>query len=387
MSAIHVEDHWPIFIVLLVCVVIGILGDHRGWFGKVSGILITIALAALATSTGLLPSASDPNLQVPAYQFVYNIFVPLSIPLLLFNAHLKKILRESGRLLLVFLFGSMGIVIGAILATWLINFGAETYKIAGVFVGTYTGGSVNFLAVASTLDFLHSELFPTVITIDNAFTNLYFILLFGIPSISFIAKHFPVHYPSEAIDHHQPIPQPTDMNMQIIAVPLTIAAVVCGVANLLSPILQNALSTDITLDMLIITLLITIIANIFPNWLEKYERSAFSMGMFLMYLFLAVIGAACDVRVLLQTSFQMLAFVIIILSVHLIFILIGGKLLRVSLQEVLVASAANAGGPSIAAPMAANFGLHRTITPAILIGILGYLIGTFLGVSVGLILR
>ena len=190
MSLIHPDNHVLIFAVLLISVGIGVLGDKYKWFGKVSGILVTIALAATATSTGLIPSASDSEISVPAYSFVFDYLVPISIPLLLFSVHLKKIIREPGKLLLVFLIGSGGVVLGAILADYFISFGEETYKIEAVFIGTYTGGSVNIMAVASTFDSLQSDLFLTVISVDYVFTNIYFMLLFLISALGAIAKGF-----------------------------------------------------------------------------------------------------------------------------------------------------------------------------------------------------
>ena len=132
--------------------------------------------------------------------------------------------------------------------------------------------------------------------------------------------------------------------------------------------------------------IITLVANIFPDYLENLQQVAFDTGMLFLYLFLAVIGAACDLTVLLDTSLLILAFVSITLIIHLLLILIAGRLLGVSLEEILVASAANIGGPSIAAPMAAQLGLRSLVTPGILVGILGYLIGTFLGLGTGLLL-
>jgi len=111
------------------------------------------------------------------------------------------------------------------------------------------------------------------------------------------------------------------------------------------------------------------------------------LGIFLMYMFLAVIGASSNILELFTAIPGILAFAAITLLVHLIISLAGAKLFKISLKEVMIASCANAGGPSVSAPMAVSFGMKKAVTPAILIGLLGYVIGTFLGVGVGLFLR
>ena len=389
-SLIQPENHLSIFFVLILAVVVGVLGDRKGWFGKVSGVLITIAIGAIATSVGLLPTASSPDIKVPAYQMVFDYIVPISIPLLLFNVNLKRIISESGRLLMVFFIGSIGVLLGAVVAYFLISFGSDTYKIAAVFIGTYTGGSVNFMAVAATFDFLESDLFATVITVDNVFTNLFFMLLFLLPAIKPLARwYIPIQKkePDRYQDENVMPLSDQSLSLEQISVSLFLSIAIFVIAELSAPPLQQFLGTDISLQILLITILIAIAANIFPTFMERYAETAFALGMFMLLLFLAVIGASCDLVILLQTSWSMILFVTIILFVHLITILVGGKLLGVSLEEILIASAANAGGPSIAAPMAANFGQKKMVTPAILIGIMGYLIGTFLGVGVGLLLQ
>jgi uncharacterized membrane protein len=62
------------------------------------------------------------------------------------------------------------------------------------------------------------------------------------------------------------------------------------------------------------------------------------------------------------------------------------KLFKLDVYEIIIASAANIMGPSVAAPMAASLGQKKLITPGILVGILGYVIGTFIGVSIAMAL-
>jgi uncharacterized membrane protein len=68
--------------------------------------------------------------------------------------------------------------------------------------------------------------------------------------------------------------------------------------------------------------------------------------------------------------------------VNLAFTLAAGKLLRLNLEELLVAVNANLGGAPSAAAMAISAGWPRLVLPGILVGIWGYVIGTPLGIMV-----
>lgn len=365
-------------------------GERKGWFGKLSGALIVIILMGLLVTAGLIPSASDPEVSVSVYGFVFSYVIPTAIPLLLFNANLKRIIRESGRLLGIYLIGAIGVAIGAVVAHTVIPLGEEGFKVAGVFTGTYTGGSVNFMAVAKSFDFLESPLFAATIAVDNVFTNLYITFLFFMPAVTWLLRWIPFRGipEGEETTQNQYVANGSNLSlMEEVMQVFAIAAAVCAVSYTVAPWLQSRLNTDINLEILTVTLLIIGVANIFPKTMQRLEKTAFQIGMLLMYLFLAVIGAASDLREMVQSSPGIIAFAAIILLVHLLITLFIGRIFRFSLQEIAIASCANAGGPPTAASMAATFGMKRAVTPAILIGILGYVIGSFLGVGVGLFLQ
>ena len=106
----------------------------------------------------------------------------------------------------------------------------------------------------------------------------------------------------------------------------------------------------------------------------------------MMYLFLATIGAATNLNEILHIGPSVLAFYLLVLLVHLLVLLATAKLFKLDVYEVIVSSAANIMGPSVAAPMAASMGQKKLVTPGILVGILGYIIGTFIGVSIAVFL-
>lgn len=388
-SLIHNNQHIVIWSVLLAICLFGMYGERLGWFGKISGVLVTILAGALLTTFGILPSAVNPQIEVPSYNFIFEYFVPLAIPLLLFNVQIKKIIKQATGLLIPFLIGCVSVVVGALVAYALIDLGDDGYKVAGTFVGTYTGGSVNFIAVATALDFTNSKLFPSVITVDNVYTNVYFMLLLLLPSIPWVSKRF-VKY-EETKDIESSI---TDIEkssgagvMEKLATSLLIASAITGFSQIISPWLSILFKTEADLTILLITAIIMVLANLFPNFFEARAKFAFDIGMFFMYLFLAVIGVSCDIGELFVSLPKVLLFASVVLVIHLLLSLTFGKLLGISLKQILVASCACAAGPPVAAPMAASFGMKKAVSPAILVGVLGYAIGTFLGTGVGFLLK
>ena len=76
----------------------------------------------------------------------------------------------------------------------------------------------------------------------------------------------------------------------------------------------------------------------------------------------------------------------IIVLVNMLFCFLGGKLLRFDLEEIILASNANIGGPTTAASMAISQGWVKLIGPCMLVGTFGYVIGTWLGILVGSLL-
>ena len=106
----------------------------------------------------------------------------------------------------------------------------------------------------------------------------------------------------------------------------------------------------------------------------------------LIYLFFFVIGAPASIGVLIRSAPILLLFCMIIVLVNMAFCLLGGKLFRFDLEEIILASNANIGGPTTAAGMAISQGWVKLVGPCMLVGTFGYVIDTWLGILVGSIL-
>ncbi|MDA3952378.1 MAG: DUF819 family protein [Bacteroidales bacterium] len=386
-SFISPDNHITIFFIIAGAAAFGIYSEHKKWFGKLSGILVTMISMSILSMTGIVPVASNPNIKVDVYNMVFSYFIPVSIPLLLFSSNIIKIVKESGKLLVAYILGAIGIILGSFIAYGIFDLGEYSGKTAGVITSTLIGGSVNFIATAEILNFSTNPLFTATIAVDNFVANLYTLLMFLIPSLAFLSRFFVKPKKENSSD----LPTKEEktsfpITIERIAVSVFIAALIAGLGKLIAPLLQNLFHTELNLSILIITVLAILAANFFPKRLQSLENTAFSIGLWMMYIFLAVIGAATNIQDIFGIGLNLLWFYLTIMLFHFLFMLALAKLFKLDVYEVVISSAANIMGPSVAAPMAASMGQKNLVTPGILVGILGYIIGTFIGVSIAMLL-
>ena len=338
---------------------------------KTSGVVWVLGAGMLLSNTGLIPLAS------PAYDFVGGSLVPLAIPLLLLKGDLRKIFRESGGVMISFCIAASATVAGVMVGFVLLDLGDIGPKVAGVYTGGWIGGAVNFLAVSKAVEMTPSE-FSVAISASSVVSITALLLLIVIPSVKFITRFFP----SYESDH----PAILDVQLSDDAAPAFRLTHICGALAMSFIICAVAQGIAVALNMtqysiLFITLLTIAVANSFPAAMNKLEGE-FEVGMLLMYLFFAAVGAGTDAITFVSNALNLFFFGMIIIIVHLALVLLGARLLKIDLAEAIIASGAALVGPAPTAAIAISKGWKELVTPGIMCGIFGYVIATFIGVSV-----
>jgi len=378
-TLITTNQHWILWAVLVSAAAFGVIAEKTKWGSKLSAVVLSILATFLLSNLSIIPTAA------PAYDVVWSYLVPLAIPLLLFKADLKRIFKEAGPTLIAFIIGGVGTAIGTIIAYILIPLGENGWKLAAIFSSTYIGGSMNYVAAAEAVDLKSGNLLAAGVAADNLVMAAYFLILFAIPGIKFLQKRYSNHHQTQAeINIGQDNEQQAEnsgIGIEDFGKALAIAVSICAVGFLISDFIAIKGS-----GILIITAIVVTLATIFPKQMGSI-KGADVIGTFLMQIFFAAIGASANIFVVLEYGPILFVFAALILTIHILFLLGAGKLLKLDLAEIVIASNANMGGPTTAAAMAVARKWRNLVIPAILCGTLGYAVATFIGVALGQLLK
>lgn len=399
-TLISADNTWALLSIMCGSVAVSIwLEQKYTWAAKISGAILALIFAISFTNLNIIPTNS------PLYDdVVWGFAVPLAIPLLLLQCNIKRIWKETGRLLIIFLIGAIGSFVGALLGYYLLKDNiSELNGLAAMMTGSYIGGGINFTALADAFSVSGTMISATTVA-DNLVTATSMFLLLSIPAVGFFRKHF-TH------PHIDEVEQSTgndnaenaaaaywakkEISLKDIAINFAYASIVVTISRLIAQSLSNVIPTgNMMLNMcntffgsqyIWITTISIIVSMVFEKQIQSISGYN-ELGTYLIYLFFFVIGVPASIPMIIANAPLLFVFTLIIALTNMIFCFVFGKLLKFNLEDIVLASNANIGGPTTAVAMAISKGWTKLIGPIMLIGTLGYVIGTYFGIIIGSLL-
>lgn len=344
------------------------------------------ATPIVLANTGVLPFSS------PAYDGLRSYGLPLFIALMLLKIDVLGAVRVMGKGVLVMLIGSIGVVVGALVACALfVRAGlleADSWVAFGTLAGSWIGGTGNMNAAWAALDGR-----PDHMTMAAVADNLVYILWLPVllSSASFaerfnrwsgVANDRLARMDRAAADIDREEAPPRMVHLLYLALSaLLITSVSLWLADHLPEIALGG-QTIVSRSTWVILLVTTLALAASGTRLRQLPGSE-PIAMALIYVFVASIGARANLATadLGQIGwFVAAAYVWIV--IHGLFILAGARIFKVDVHTLAIASAANIGGAASAPLVAAH---HRpSLVPAsILMALIGYALGNYLAILTG----
>jgi uncharacterized membrane protein len=317
----------------------------------------------------------------PVYSQFKSWAVPMFIVLMLLDINIRATLKVAWRGIGVLVLGTFGIVIGAAVAFYLFRSGLpeNAWSGFGALAGSWIGGTGNLAAVAESLD-TPGEMVGFVVLVDNFVYVLYFPVIL---SCKRWAKQFNKFTGVSEEQIAQIAKSVAEVEKKTHEVHFSDLLTLLGwgfsailAANLVAKVLPAVppVLTEKTWAMLLVTTFGIILSG---TPLKKIPGSE-PLAMTFVYISMTMIGASADLRNLAGVQFFLMAGVLCIL-VHFGFIILGAKLFRVDVSMAAVSSVAAVGGAA-SAPIAAGFHREDLVPVSIMLALIGYGLGNYLGV-------
>lgn len=323
-----------------------------------------------------------------------SIVVPLAFPLLLFSLNLKRWLKYAKK---GFISVALALVAGIVMVTagffiWKDTI-PESWKLAGMFEGIYTGGTPNFVAIKMALN-VDPNLFVIVSTYDmivGAGLVLFFITI--APRIfRFILPKFTaekgISVEAEAIAKEtENLDDFSGMLNRNTFLPLLKAL---GLSVLIFALAGGlSLALPMIPQMVVVILSITTLA-ILASLIKQINRieKTFQLGMYLILVFSLTVASMADLKSMFGIGMlNLILFITWCYFGSLILHLILAKIFRVDADNFLITATAFIFSPPFV-PLVANALKNKdVIVTGITGGIIGYILGNYFGVGLAYFLK
>ena len=376
--------------IILACYIIFpilIIEAFKRWtiVQKIGTVVLAYAVGIIASLCGVFHFA-DPAIEATFTKLqstVMNVAVPLAIPLMLFNCDFKLWTKSLPKTTWALVTGIAAVIVASISGYFLFrNHVPEIAKVTGMMAGIYTGGTMNFNALGAALN-VDRSVMAIVLAFQMVITTPYIFFLLGGGY-----KIFRKLLPYKDITHKGRVDEDevetNDVEnyrgmfekknflgmMKGLGLSVIFLAVGAGLALLITG----------TLNELVVILTITtlsILASFFKPVRELPKT--FELGMFFILIFSVIVASMFDINSVNGGSLYIGGFVLWIIGVSVGLHLLLCRIAKVSGDLFCVCQVGLLCSPPFVPPIAGAMKNKKVLISGIVVGLVGYAIGTYLG--------
>lgn len=369
-----------LLVVIFAIVAIGLWVQKFKIFKSLGPALTVIIIGIILSNLKVVPTGHE------VYGVLAGYCIPLSIAIMLLSMDLQQIKKLTKEPLIALLSALVSVSIMALIFG--LVFGGkifEGWKVAGMFVGTYTGGSSNLTAIAIGLN-AASDTIASANAADYVIGIPTLVFMFAAPAILKNSKAFnklwPYHHTEEQLldtgDDDTELMASKEWSIKDIAWLLAIGFVIVIIATTLASMLFGEGFRSAGRIILITTL--AIITAQIPA--VKKLRGNFDLGLYLALLFLVTIGFAVDLKQFFGSTFYITLFCFCVIAGCIILHLLITRLFKIKYEYVVLSIAGCIADGPTAALVASGAQWKSLINIGLIMGVVAGACGNYLGISV-----
>ena len=377
-------------------------GAWKKFYSYVPALLLCYLLPSLLNTLGVIDGAAS-----RLYPMARDYLLPSSLVLLCVAIDFKAIVRLGPKAIIMFLTGTVGVMLGALVAFEAMrvihpeSVAGDTWRGMSTVAGSWIGGGANQAAMREVFD-VPATMFGQFVAVDVLVGNLWTAVLLFLASRSQAFDRWTgadltaLNRLRDSIEQYQAqharIPTVSDI-MVILAIGLGAT----GLSHFLSQLLVGWISSlpaewrlqdySLTSGFFWIVVIATTIGLLLSfTKARTYEGAGASrIGSVMLYVLVATIGMQMDLSALVDRPWLFLLGLIWI-AFHGALMILMAKLIRAPLFMMAVGSQANIGAAASAPVVASAF--HPALAPVgVLLAVLGYALGTYGAYITGISLR
>ena len=383
--------------IILACYVlfpILIIEGFKRWtiIQKIGTVVLAYAVGIIASLCGVFEFAT-PEIATSfgkMQSMMMNVAVPLAIPLMLFNCDFKLWTKALPKTAWALVGGLVAILISVISGYFIFRIHIpDAANVSGMMTGIYTGGTMNFTALGNALQ-VDKTVISIVLAFEMVITTPYIFFLLG-GGYKIFRKLLPYKdithkgrtdeeaVETNDVENYQGMFEKKNFwgMMKGLGLSFVFLAIGAGLALLITGKLNE----------LVVILTITTLA-IIASFFKKVRDlpKTFELGMFFILIFSVIVASMFDINSVRGESLYIGGFVgwIMLMSVtlHLIFC----RIAKVSGDLFCVSQVGLLCSPPFVPPVAGAMKNKKVLISGIVIGLIGYAVGTYLGTLIAVVL-
>jgi uncharacterized membrane protein len=358
-------------------------------FSVVPLLVFCYFVPALLSNLGVIPAESE------LYVFIRRVLLPASLVLLVLSTDIPAVMSLGRDAVVLFLAGTASIALGGPLAFlalgWMFPEGAldQAWRGLAALAGSWIGGGANFVAVGESAGATAATM-SLMVVVDVAVANVWTaVLLFFAGRERALddkigADRTRIDTVRRRVEQYQAeVARPVNLAdmLLILAIGLGVTGIVTWVARYLPDV--GTIVNGFTWTVCLVT---AVGVGLSFTGLRRLEGAgASTVGSVFLYLLVATIGASAQFSHVAD-NLPLLAVGALWMLFHAAAMLLVRRLLRAPVFFLAVGSQANVGGAASAPVVAAAF--HPALaTVGVLLAVLGYVLGTYVGILDALVLQ